>query len=479
MQSPCRSNLGHRLLYGLGEYFNPDRTVPANFFLSLVRGSNLEQKFIRTRGANDAHVKDILTFLKRGGRFDVTKVIRNGDEIDCSRFCFKVLEVFGRAKVENQTAIEQGEFWEAYAKVAAQAFVLSKTGHSKAIDSKLLFCPLLDKFRQTSSWKLRANIVRGFKTIAFDIPKRDPIFWDTCLCFLNHYEAASLPYLGKRKFPKPVREGISHVVDLWRILATKYGSDEIIQKKVVKVASRLLNLIDMAELELHEGLMRLNEALVALNFDTVDYITGEEPSRPRQIQSQLESLAFKLIPFVHKTDNKSVQETLNALLPYLWGAKNPRDRRVPCGEYSDGRIRISKLRSFAAHINDICALSYRAFNITINGISLKKDYDPGKHYRGNRISRIPCQRISCKYEGLKRFVSIDRIDLEVPFINQGGEKSHLIMPCGIHRAVKVSDNVSRWVVWAPKTYKRNIPSAWRTYVNSLKPRVGRLGLKQV
>ena len=93
MQDACKSNLGHRLLYGIDEYFNPHQTMPEGFFYNIARGLNLDEKMHGDDDKDGIYIRYILNFLKRGGKFEVAEVIRNGDEIDCSRFFLKVLSI--------------------------------------------------------------------------------------------------------------------------------------------------------------------------------------------------------------------------------------------------------------------------------------------------------------------------------------------------------------------------------------------------
>ena len=468
MENACTSNLGHRLLYGLDEYFNAERELPANFFRTIAFSSDLEHEFTKAAREHSVCVKIILEFLKAGGKINVAPVRRNGDEIDCGRFGLNVLRVLGKAGVENQNVIEHDEFWEVYAKVATRVFEQFDKEPSRTVKFNSLLDPLMDKFRKTTSWKLRANILKGFKSIAWHIPKRGPIFWEYCMCFLSHYEAACRCYPRKGSLPKPVEDGITYVIDLWRMLATRYKSDKTVQRQVVSMALRLLNLIDMAEIQLSKGLMALNDSLVAFEFNTIDYIVGGPLLRPRRIQSKLESAAYKLIDFINRTSPCApVLDTLDTLLPYLWGSKNPRDRRVPASQYSKGNVRFAQLCSFAARIKDICALSYRGFNIIVEGMSLRQDYISDKYYRGERINGIPCRQICFSYPGSKQFVSAKKVHLEIPFGKKGQEEARLVMPCAIHRAARLGDNDASLIVWTPKEFKPSVPTAWRNYVRSL------------
>jgi hypothetical protein len=292
------------------------------------------------------------------------------------------------------------------------------------------------------------------------------------MCVLNYYEAASLCCYKGHEFPAPIREGVTYVVDMWWGIAVKYHEDEIVRKKVLEVALRLLNLIDMARLELYKGLQKLDQSLRALRFDTIDYITDEKAlGREKDVQIKLASIGYKLIPIMDKTKNAALKATLDTFLLYLWGAENPRVRKAPRDECSEGKIEIQKQKVFTAHINNICGRSYRAFNITVDGIGLQKNYDYRltEYYRGISINGVPCQKIYINYGGSKKFVPIHKLTLEIPFINQIGEKDSLTMPCRIHSALKIKSNSSELVVWTPKKLRRSTPTGWRNYVDSLVP----------
>ncbi len=460
-QDVCRSSLGHRLLCGLDEYFSSNQRVPTNFFQSLVKGSSLEPSFNR-----NTSIADIFTFFKRGGnQLNIAGTKKYDEEMRCFRFCLKVLEVFGRVKIENDKVIKLEDFWECYGKVAVQAFKQFKEAYSALpLSSESILYPLVNRFRETTNWELRANILKGFKIVAFEIPDHDSVFWNYCEFFLGHYEAACLCYLGDSDLPKSVQRGALLIVDLWRTIATKYSSDEFIKEKIIEVTLRLLNLIDIARLDPDPAIGKLNEILMSLKLPTVERLSTQEPQRNKTTQMQLAKVGHKLLGYRDSFKNTAVMKTLDILLPYLYGYEGTRDRRLPEKKFSTANVQLTDNRKFEAQINNICGRTKCAFDITVKGMILKQNYKPvGKLYE-DRLVTIPIVEI--KQKSSNKFVSVDRLNLIVPY-NIEGKKANLTATCRVLRANKIQ-NSSRLVVWLPPQENTNLPLDWQKYVNGLK-----------
>lgn len=464
----CVSGLAHQMLFAFEEYFRPGNGIQIHFIRQLAGDSPFAKELYERKEPIEC-MRSILAFLQRGVRGTELQERINQPKVDCARFCLRALDSL--AKAPHNFTIQEKNFWEVYAALGVVAFEQSEVRYTR-VNTEAIVHPLVRKFRETRCWELRARIINGFKGIAREFTKRDKIFWEACEYFLKYWQGATTVLMGR--LPKPISDGAADLVDIWRILASMHGTDKIVQRKTVGVASSLLKLIDGAELTLNLGLERLSESLLALQLGQVYPWGDDEVPRDKKTQSELESVASELIKlskkFKGKPEEQRFREILSVLLPYLRGYTATRDRRSPVRNYSACSVELDisgKLEAFCAHLNDICAQAFRAFSIDVSGLSLDKNYTVLKNYRGKRIGSMPCRQVKVKQIGSDRFVPIEKMVLAVPCRSATGREAKVVMPCRILRAKRISESRSHFVLWAPRREFKRLPKGWKSYVKGL------------
>lgn len=467
----CVSGLANRMLFAFEEYFGSAKGIRVHFIRQLAGDSAFAKELYEHKEPVEC-MRAILTFLQRGVRGTGLQERINQPRVDCARFCLRALDSL--AKAPPSFAKQEKNFWEVYAALGVGAFERSRARYIPVKPEAILH-PLVRKFRGfrgAGCWELRAGIINGFKGIAREFTKRDKAFWEACEFFVKYWEGATKALKGR--LPKPIWDGVVDLVDTWRILARMHGRNKTVQRRTVGVALTLLKLIDRAELPFNLGLERLNESLFALQLDQVDPWGNEKLRRDRRTQAELEGVANGLVKlserFKGRPEEHWLREILSTLLPYLRGYTATRDRRRPVGSYSDCSVQLDisgQLEGFAAHLNDICAQAFRAFDIDVSGISLDKDYNVLKNYRGKRVGRMPCRQVRVKQIGSDRFDTVKKMILTIRYQKVPGRDAKAVIPCRILRATRVSGNRSRFVVWAPKGEFKQLPKGWKSYVTGL------------
>jgi len=194
--------------------------------------------------------------------------------------------------------------------------------------------------------------------------------------------------------------------------------------------------------------------------------------RDRKTQLKLEGIANELIKISKKFKGREARhfrDISRNLLPYLRGYTATRDRRTPSGTLAcTVQLNIGgKLKEFSAHLNDVCAETFRAFSVDVDGILLDKDYVVLKNYRGKMIGGIPCRKVRVKQTGLRGLVSIEQIIFKVRDPKAPKKTIELAIPCRILRASRSSESCSHFVIWSPESDFPRLPSGWKPYVRGM------------